>query len=544
MFNAADTISVTDFHPISNSQALSSEKTYMMPLLGPQSLHPGRKLIIHPSWPTDVHSFYPSSGPVFGERRTAQMFSSPNLVEAQRTQIAMNKLLNTNSVKWNPCLFFNDGVTHSIQSPMRITPSQPDPIEYEMLDPDCPGANIIIDQVIGSIPKQRLTNSNQSVLISSVSPNKASLFCPAQEHRTYRWDAKRSNLKSMIPNNPSTSIRNASSCSNTKDNWSWMGKNSSCQHFRQRYNTNTNPNGSLAGIYDTPSRKFDASNHRNTNLMSFPAQKNCNVWENKQSRKVARKDLVNGLKIYSAVETKKTKGKFGVQRFFSVLYPDSQRNILDEKYDDKKRHNGKTDPATTLIYPETKYQRSFIRFHSPNRRSHWRYEPERWTLVSAFCYSLQSMCLKNSSTVEASKSWTNARVNAPYVLDVPLSEYLRRIAWLFDCPKECFVIALEYIHRLVRVKSNVVVNFTTVHQLTAAALRVSQKFLDDNHILSSYYAYIVDLPVNTISVFEAQLLFFLKFDLIVRTDQYTEKYSTMLADNRGLRKVAIRPGGN
>jgi len=541
MYNAADSISVTDFYPMSKSQVQRSQKTYMMPSLGPQSLHSDSNLMIHPSWPMDVHSLYPSSG--FWERRTAQMFSSPTLGEAPLTKIAMNKLLNTGSVKWNPNLFFNNGVAHSIQSPMRITPSQTDPIEYEMHDPECPGAHMINDQVIGCIPKQRLSNGNQSVWISSVSPNKASLFCPAQEDRAYRWDAERSILQPVIPNNPLTSIHNASTFCNKKEEWSRKGKNSS-QHFRQRYNTNTNPHGSLAGIYNTLPRKADAFNLRNTNSMSFPAKKKCNVWENEQSSKVARKSQVNGYKINSGVDSKTSNGKLVVQCFSSVLYPDSQRDILDEKYDDKKRSNEKTYSVTTLIYPETKFGRSLTRFQSPNCRSNWRYEPERWALVSAFCHSLESICQKNSPTGEASKSSTNTRVNAPYVLDVPLSEYLRRIAWLFECPKECFVTALEYIHRLVRVKSNVVVNFTTVHQLTVAALRVSQKFIDDNYIRSSYYAYIVDLPVNTISAFEAQLLFFLKFDLIVRPDQYNERYLTMLVDNRGQRKVAIRPGGN
>jgi len=541
MFNAADSISVSDFHPMSNSQVLSSEKTHMMPLLGPQSLDSDRNLMIHPSWQIDMHSLYPSNCPVFWERRTAQMFSSPKLVDAQLTKIAINKLLNTDGVKWNPSFVFNDGITHSIQSPMRITPWQTDPIEYEMHDPDCLAAHRINDQVIGCIPKQRSSNGNQYVLISSVSPSKASRFWPAQEDRTYRWDTKRSNLQRVTPNNPLTSIRNASSSSNSKGKLSQTGKNSS-QHFLQRYSMNTNPNGNLAGIYNTLPRKCDTFNQRNTNSMSLSAQKNCNVWENKHSSKVARKSQVDGNKINGGVNSKTASEKLLVQRFSSVLYPNSHTNILDDKYDDKKRSNVKTDPFTTLIYPETKFERSFIRFQSPNCRSNWRYEPERWALVSAFCHSLESMCQKNSPTGEASKSSTNTRVNTPCVLDVPLSEYLRRIASLFECPKECFVTALEYIHRLVRVKSDVVVNFTTVHQLTAAALRVSQKFLDDNCIRSSYYAYIVDLPVNTISVFEAQLLFFLKFDLIVRPDQYNERYWTMLANNRGLRKVTIRPG--
>jgi len=189
-------------------------------------------------------------------------------------------------------------------------------------------------------------------------------------------------------------------------------------------------------------------------------------------------------------------------------------------------------------------QSSFVRFQAFNLygdQSRQRYNTDRWVTVSAFCHSLESMCLKNSELAGANKSSGNSGLHSHNLSCIPLAEYIKRIACLFDCSKECFVIALEYIYQLIRVRPDVEVNYSTVHQLIVAALRVSHKFVDDNYIVSSYYAYVVNLPVNTIAVFEAQLLFFLKFDLNLRPGKYYTRYSMMLANNRGPRKVVIRP---
>merc|ERR1719233_561727 len=166
-------------------------------------------------------------------------------------------------------------------------------------------------------------------------------------------------------------------------------------------------------------------------------------------------------------------------------------------------------------------------------------------LLSQHCaIPLKACAKKNRFLGETRKSIGYTRFNTLKVPYIPLAVYLKRIAWFFECSKECFVIALEYIHQLVRVVPDVKVNYTTVRQLIVAALRLSSKFNDDKFTRNSYYAHIVDLPNSTVAVFEAQMLFFLKFDLNVRPEQYYARYATMLADNQGQRKVAIWPGGN
>ena len=173
-------------------------------------------------------------------------------------------------------------------------------------------------------------------------------------------------------------------------------------------------------------------------------------------------------------------------------------------------------------------------------RSKRRCDRDRWVTVSALCHSLERMCQKNSTLRKTGNTWSTSRFYAPNVSPIPLAGYLKRIALLFECSKECFVIALEYIHRLIRV-CQVNVDYNTVRQVAVAALRVSNKFFDDKETKNSYFAHIVDLPAKTIFMFEAQLLFFLKFDLSVLPEKYLARYKTMLAENRGPTKVELRP---
>jgi len=474
-----------------------------------------------------------------------------NLGEPELPNIAKNELVYTHSLKHNNFDFhFNYGVTNIIRSPMRITPAQSDPIEYEMHEPGYPNAMMMNDRIVSYTPTKIMSISNWPGLISPANLNNASLFFPLQEdYSAYKQDVQQSHFQfvgrhaEFFPKNASNSMGYASSIANARGKLTKMGRNSLSQQYRQRCSTDNNFYGfsnkqSLTGIHTLP-RKFHVFGHE--------AQRNCNVWESKLSRNVAGVNKVGSYNINSIVKSKKRDRKRLVQSFHGVLCSDEQDNIANEKDKKKQNYNEEMDTVATLIHPESEHGGSFVRFQGPSfdrDRSNQRYNPDRWAIVSAFCNSLENMCRQNRPAGEASKKWGNTRLNSTNVSYIPLSGYLKRVAWLFECSKECFVIALEYIHQLARVAPDVRVNYTTVHQLIVAALRVSQKFVDDNFIRSSYYAYIVDLPVSTISVFEAQLVFFLKFDLNVPPDQYYERYSRMLADNRGLSKVTIWPGGN
>jgi hypothetical protein len=123
--------------------------------------------------------------------------------------------------------------------------------------------------------------------------------------------------------------------------------------------------------------------------------------------------------------------------------------------------------------------------------------------------------------------------------NISIAEYIKRIAWFHDCPKECFVLALEYIDRATKCKPEIQVNYNTAHLLLLTSIKIATKLFSDMGFNSTFYAKVVGLPVATVSALEIKLLFFLRFNLFVFPEQYLSRYEKMLADNQGLNKVII-----
>merc|ERR1719334_1331133 len=115
------------------------------------------------------------------------------------------------------------------------------------------------------------------------------------------------------------------------------------------------------------------------------------------------------------------------------------------------------------------------------------------------------MCRANNQKITTKIAQPKTGFHAAVTPDISISDFLKRIGWFCDCPKECFVIALEYIHRIVKCKPEIQVNFNCVHHLILTCLLVSVK----------YYAQVVGLPAVDISTLEKELLFLLSFDLFV-----------------------------
>jgi len=174
-------------------------------------------------------------------------------------------------------------------------------------------------------------------------------------------------------------------------------------------------------------------------------------------------------------------------------------------------------------------------------KPHWRYDPDRWIIVSALCHSLQVLCSVNTRRVKPLNLQRDITFHAATVPEISLTSYLKRIAWFLDCPKACFILALEYIHRLMKVKPEVELNNNSVHQLVVTCIMVSAKFISNKVFKNTYYARVSGLPVTTLHAFEIKLLFFMTFDLSVSPDCFNFRYKAMVAENIGPNKVIIRP---
>jgi len=154
------------------------------------------------------------------------------------------------------------------------------------------------------------------------------------------------------------------------------------------------------------------------------------------------------------------------------------------------------------------------------------------------------MCHVNSRKGKTEAARTKTIFYATPAPDISLAVYLRRIAFCYNCPKECFVLALEYIHRVMNCKPEIQVTYNTVHQLILTCIKVAAKFLDDMVFQNTFYSKVVGVPVVVHSAYEMQLLFSLSFDLFVLPEQYLSRRNTMFANNKGQNKVTLRPMGN
>jgi len=170
----------------------------------------------------------------------------------------------------------------------------------------------------------------------------------------------------------------------------------------------------------------------------------------------------------------------------------------------------------------------------------WRYNPGRWIRVSAICYAIEQMCRVNRAG-EANQTKEETLFFSTVVPDIPIIDYLRRIAWYYDCSKESFVLALEYIHRVTKYNPEIVVNHNTAHRLIATCLLVATKFIDDLVFNHTFYAKVVGLPALAMSTLEQYFLLIISFDLFVQPGQYKRRFKGMLHNNEGMHKVSIRP---
>jgi len=174
-------------------------------------------------------------------------------------------------------------------------------------------------------------------------------------------------------------------------------------------------------------------------------------------------------------------------------------------------------------------------------RYEWRYDSDRWIIVSATCNAVEQMCRINNRGGVTKLTEAGTKFFTAVAPAIPLADYFWRIAWFYDCPKECFVLVLEYIHRYIKYKPEFVVNHNTAHMLIATCMMVACKFFDDFYFDRTFYAKVVGLPAVTMSALELEFLFIISFDLFMQPEQYQRRYTEMLYNNKSQNKVIIRP---
>lgn len=132
------------------------------------------------------------------------------------------------------------------------------------------------------------------------------------------------------------------------------------------------------------------------------------------------------------------------------------------------------------------------------------------SLISSVAALLQQLAAQNKSEGCGAPCFLSATEPVISVLD-----YLERLARFFQCSRECFVLALIYIDRLLQSNSHIWLCSLNVHRLVVTALMVAVKFADDTFYSNAYYAKVGGLPLREMNHLEATLLRMLHFRLHV-----------------------------
>ncbi|XP_952988.1 cyclin-related protein, putative [Theileria annulata] len=105
-------------------------------------------------------------------------------------------------------------------------------------------------------------------------------------------------------------------------------------------------------------------------------------------------------------------------------------------------------------------------------------------------------------------------INAP-----PISDYLVRIARYVNCSNECFVLALVYIDRIMKIHK-FSVSVLNIHRLLITSVMLAAKFSDDVYYSNSFYAQVGGIKVAEMNLLEAQFLMLIKYQLFVNAKDY------------------------
>mmetsp|Transcript_55346 Transcript_55346/g.177491 ORF Transcript_55346/g.177491 Transcript_55346/m.177491 type:complete len:355 (-) Transcript_55346:131-1195(-) len=108
---------------------------------------------------------------------------------------------------------------------------------------------------------------------------------------------------------------------------------------------------------------------------------------------------------------------------------------------------------------------------------------------------------------------------------ISIDDYLARIARYFHCSDECFVVALMYIDRLVKLHPDFVVSSLNVHRLLVTAITLAAKFHDDVFYSNKYYAQVGGVRLKEFNVLESTFLKMIGWSLHVLPEEYDQYLS-------------------
>lgn len=124
---------------------------------------------------------------------------------------------------------------------------------------------------------------------------------------------------------------------------------------------------------------------------------------------------------------------------------------------------------------------------------------------------------------------TGTVFDAPYVPDISLDDYLKRMQDYMGCSEEVFIIASVLLTRLETALGRTIVVPRTVHRLTLAAVVLAIKVQDDIHPHNTYFAEVGGIPCKEMNAIESGFVHCLKWKTFVTPEEYTHCLDSLTA---------------
>jgi len=121
------------------------------------------------------------------------------------------------------------------------------------------------------------------------------------------------------------------------------------------------------------------------------------------------------------------------------------------------------------------------------------------------------------------------RFHAIRAPQLSIGDYLARISTYFQCSNECFVLALIYIDRIVKLHPEFTISSLNIHRLLVTSVMLAAKFFDDVYYSNSYYAKVGGVRTPELNALEAQFLRLIEWKLHVFPQEY-EQYRNHVQD--------------
>lgn len=151
-------------------------------------------------------------------------------------------------------------------------------------------------------------------------------------------------------------------------------------------------------------------------------------------------------------------------------------------------------------------------------------EAEGQAIVRVLAVVLDRLVSANSHLAETPQEQTH--FHAQRAPAIGILQYLERIHKYASCSKECFILALIYIDRLIQ-RNNFLLTELNVHRVVITAVLLAAKFFDDAYYNNAYYAKVGGVLVEEMNNLECQFLFKIDFSLRVLPEVF-DKYSAEL----------------